>query len=121
MSIPVPDEPQIKLVQGSVWLNAACYARYFGGTHSIILLYEAEQHHLWVLPVRSERAGGFLLKYVNRHGDRCAASYGFFRDHGISETLEATFVPRWDSERQGIVLDLSEANDRQRAANETIS
>ncbi len=61
-------------MRGSVRLNAACYERYFGGAQGIILLYEAEYRRLWVLPVRSARAGGFLLKQVNLQGDRSAAS-----------------------------------------------
>jgi hypothetical protein len=100
------EAPQIRLSHGSVRLNAACYERYFAGTQGIILIYEAESRRLWVLPVRSARAGGFLLKQANLQGDRIAASYGFFRDHDIPEDLEATFTPRWDTTRQGLMLDL---------------
>jgi hypothetical protein len=122
MRTAVADTPEIRLARGSVRLNAACYARYFGGTQGIILLYEAEQRRLWVLPVRSARAGGFLLKQVNLQGDRAAATHGFFRDHDISEDLEATFTPRWDSTRQGLMLDLSSAENREpRTENKTYS
>jgi hypothetical protein len=106
MSAAAPETPEIRLVRGSVRLNAACYERYFGGTQGIILLYEAEIRRLWVRPVRSARAGGFLLKQVNLQGDRSAATHGFFRDHDIPEDLEAAFTPRWDSARQGLALEL---------------
>jgi hypothetical protein len=112
MSTPATDAPEIRLVRGSVRLNGACYERYFGGTHSIILLYEAGDRRLWVLPVRSARAGGFLLKQVNLQGDRVVATHGFFRDHGIPEDLEAIFTPRWDTARQGLALDLDESTKR---------
>jgi hypothetical protein len=77
VNIVAPDTPEIWLARGSVRLNAACYARYFGGTQGIILLYEAELRRLWVLPMRSVRAGGSLLKQVNMQGDRAAATHGF--------------------------------------------
>ena len=108
MSTPAADTPEIRLARGSVRLNATCYERYFGGTHSIILLYEAEDRRLWLLPVMSARAGGFLLKQVNLQGDRAAATHGFFRDHGIPEDLEAVFTPRWDTARQGLALELGD-------------
>ena len=106
MSTAAHDAPEIRLARGSIQLNAACYERYFGGTQGIILLYEAERRRLWVLPVRSARAGGFLLKQVNLRGDRAAATHGFFRDHDIPEDLEAAFTPRWDTTRQGLALEL---------------
>lgn len=107
MSEPAHEQADIRLVRGSLRLDAACCARYFGGAQCIVLLYEAEQGQLWLLPVRSERAGGFLLKHVNLRGDRAAAVHGFLREHGLPEELEASFVPRWDSTRQGLALDIS--------------
>jgi hypothetical protein len=106
MSTSAPELPEIRLARGSVRLNATCYERYFGSTQGIILLYEAEVRRLWVLPVLSARAGGFLLKLINTRGDRAAAAHGFFRDHDIPEDLEACFTPRWDPARQGLVLEL---------------
>ena len=77
------------------------------------MLYEAELQRLWVLPVRSVRAGGFLLKVANLRGDRAAAAHGFFRDHDLPEDLEATLTPRWDTTRQGLALDLNESTKNQ--------
>ncbi|NTU79446.1 MAG: hypothetical protein HGA45_08595 [Chloroflexales bacterium] len=106
MTTPTPDEPRIWLARGSLRLNVVCYERYFSGMHGLILLYEAEPGRLWVLPVRAERAGGFLLKQVNLRGDRAAVVQGFLRDHGLPEDLERSFTPCWDATRHGIALEL---------------
>jgi hypothetical protein len=102
-----PEAATIALHRGAIRVSAGCYARFFAGVDSVVLLYAAEERRLWVLPVRAANAGGFLLKQVNARGDRSAAAHGFFRDHDISEKLELVVAPRWDAARQGIAIDLA--------------
>lgn len=97
----------LRVVRGSLWVGPVCYERLFGGAQTVALLHDPDTQRLWVVPLHSGRGGGFVLKIARPTGERAASIGGFLRDHRLSDNGEWWFEPRWDAQRQGLVMDVA--------------
>ncbi|MCC6142081.1 MAG: hydrogenase maturation protease [Nitrospira sp.] len=96
-----PDGARMTVRQGSIFIDASTYARYFLGLECIVLL--RQEHTLMLLPVRHAAAGGLLMKVRNAQGDRVIHAQEFFRGQGIDDDREWTGSLQWNEQRAALV------------------
>ncbi|MBL4756732.1 MAG: hypothetical protein JKY32_03555 [Rhizobiales bacterium] len=95
---PVPVE--IRLYRGSLYLGGDIYERYFAGLDAVILL--RREGDLYIMPVRNTAGGGYLLKLMNKDGDRIINAMDFFREHGLDDFEEKKLHMFWDQTMAGL-------------------
>jgi hypothetical protein len=103
--VSAPDNAAaVTIRRGAIHLPAALAERYFAGIEGVILL--RRDGRLLVLPVRQAAAGGYLLKWRNRQGDRVIHAADLLVEHGLDEAQEQIVPVAWRSDLAGLELQL---------------
>jgi hydrogenase maturation protease len=86
---------------GSFYLSAGLYEKYFHGQDCVAAL--ARAGNVALLPLRTEGSGGLLVKHLNARGDRVIHAPELLRQLGVPESAEFTVEARWDAEFGALV------------------
>lgn len=99
----IRSEPEIALRNGSLYLSAAIYDRYFRGLNTLVMVKRDDR--LLVMPVHHDGGGGMLVKIRNPSGDRVVHALEFLSFHKL-ENADIELKGQWDSELAALVLEI---------------
>jgi len=97
---------RISISNGSIYLAATDYGKYFQGIETVIVLIDGG--YLQILPVKQMASGGYLLKIRNAQGDRVITSPDVFQNDGRLDWSSGDIIGKWSSDRGALVCELPE-------------
>ncbi|WOJ90680.1 hypothetical protein RZS28_05145 [Methylocapsa polymorpha] len=92
---------RMRLHRDCLYVDAADFAAQMANVGNVALLREGDD--LWILPIFSAEAGGFLVKQVNARGDRAIHAADLFRLNGVDENRDIRLDAAWSDARAGFL------------------
>ena len=91
---------------GSIYLQAEDYERYFSGLDAVVVLIREGALH--ILPVQQLMSGGHLLKIRNANGDRVISAPDVFAEHDRLDWVAYDLTAQWIAEHGALVCPFTE-------------
>jgi len=88
--------PRLRIKDGSIYLDAAVYERYFRRIQSIAVV--LREQRILLLPLRTLGSGGSIVKLRNARGDRVIHAREFLRGLDLDDPEERELEAEWDPE-----------------------
>ena len=103
-----PDENgcRVRIANGSLYLDADVYDRWFRRVQTVVLLGDANA--LLMVPVIHTPTGGLLVKIRNARGDRVVHAPEALAGRGLPADLQGNFPARWDEKAAALRITLVE-------------
>ncbi len=95
----------VRIAQGSLYLDAGLYERWFAGVQTVVLL--GDPLMLVLVPVVHAPAGGLLIKVRNARGDRVIHAAEGLAGRGLPTDIEGDFPAAWDSSVAALRIDMT--------------
>ena len=102
-----PLDCQVRIADGSLYLDAEVYEHWFRGVQTVVLL--GDPATLLIVPVVHAPTGGLLVKIRNARGDRVIHAPEALAGRGVAPRLEGCFPARWDDRKAALRIDLADA------------
>jgi hypothetical protein len=94
----------LRIRDGSVYIDAVLCERFLHGIQSVAIL--SEERSVYLIPLRADGSGGYLLKIRNARGDRVVHCAEFMQRLGIRGCNELQRPVTWDSTRHALRFEL---------------
>jgi hypothetical protein len=95
--------PALQIRSGSLYIDAATFARSFGAREAVALLRRDED--FWIVPLASAVSGGYLCKRRTAAGDRVIHADDFFREQGLGAAENALEIEAmWNADAGAFVV-----------------
>ena len=92
----------LRLMNGSLYLDAEVYAAFFGDRDSVAVL--SRDHRIALFPLAPGGVGGSFAKLKNARGDRVIHARELFRGLDLDDGEAQDLVAHWDSELCALVF-----------------
>ncbi len=96
---------QVRIADGSLYLDAEVYDRWFQGVQTVVLL--GDPSTLLIVPVVHAPTGGLLVKIRNARGDRVVHAPEALAGRGISRDFFGVFPAAWDPQAAALRISLA--------------
>ena len=94
----------VRIANGSLYLDADVYQRWFRRVQTVVLLGDANA--LLIVPVIHAPTGGLLVKIRNARGDRVVHAPEALAGRGLPPDLEGDFPAHWDDRVAALRINL---------------